>query len=119
MEPSFLKLIGKKNEMLERGPINRAVRKKTLAAYKHEGFWFCMDTIRDKLSLENMLKKRKLLGYKMKIVILGGSGYLASCLCYYLKNDNKVILVSRSNKKINFNYKNVEIKKGNYFHQNH
>ena len=45
--------------MLERGPINRAVRNKTLAAYKHEGFWFCMDTIRDKLSLENMLKKRK------------------------------------------------------------
>ena len=59
IEPSFLKLIGKKNEMLERGPINRAVRKKTLAAYKHEGFWFCMDTIRDKLSLENMLKKKK------------------------------------------------------------
>ena len=51
----------------------------------------------------------------MKIVILGGSGYLASCLCYYLKKDNKVTLVSRSNKKINFNYKNVEIKKGNYF----
>lgn len=51
----------------------------------------------------------------MKIVILGGSGYLATCLCYYLKNDNKVTLVSRSNKKINFNYKNVEVKKVNYF----
>ena len=64
IEPSFLKLIGKKNEMLERGPINRAVRNKTLAAYKHEGFWFCMDTIRDKLSLENMLKKGKFLDIK-------------------------------------------------------
>tara|TARA_Y100000591_G_C21796195_1_gene679464 strand:- start:517 stop:1212 length:696 start_codon:yes stop_codon:yes gene_type:complete len=59
IEPSFFKLIGTKNEMLERGPISRATRKKTLAAYKHEGFWFCMDTVRDKLSLENMLKKKK------------------------------------------------------------
>ncbi len=59
VEPSFLKLIGNKNEMLERGPINRATRKKTLAAYKHDGFWFCMDTVRDKLSLEDMLRKKK------------------------------------------------------------
>ncbi len=59
VEPSFFKLLGTKNEMLERGPINRATRKKTLAAYKHDGFWFCMDTARDKLSLENMLKKKK------------------------------------------------------------
>ena len=59
VEPSFLKLIRNKNEMLERGPINRATRKKTLAAYKHDGFWFCMDTVRDKLSLEDMLRKKK------------------------------------------------------------
>lgn len=59
VEPSFLKLIGTKNEMLERGPINKATRMKTLAAYKHDGFWFCMDTVRDKLSLENMLNKKK------------------------------------------------------------
>ena len=59
VEPSFLKLIGNKNEMLERNPINRATRKKSLAAYKHDGFWFCMDTLRDKVSLENMIKKKK------------------------------------------------------------
>ena len=59
IEPSFLKLIGNKNEMLERGPINRATKRKTLAAYRHDSFWFCMDTVRDKLSLENMLKKKK------------------------------------------------------------
>ena len=58
IEPSFLKLISNKNEMLERNPINRATRKKSLAAYKHEGFWFCMDTLRDKVSLENMIKKK-------------------------------------------------------------
>jgi len=59
IEPSFFKLLGNKNEMLERGPINRATKGKNLAAYKHNGFWFCMDTVRDKLSLENMLKKKK------------------------------------------------------------
>ena len=59
IEPSFIKLIGSKNEMLERDPINKATKKKTLAAYKHKSFWFCMDTIRDKISLENMLKRKK------------------------------------------------------------
>lgn len=59
VEPAFLKLITNKNEMLERGPINQATRKKMLAAYKHEGFWFCMDTIRDKVALDNMIKKKK------------------------------------------------------------
>ena len=51
----------------------------------------------------------------MKIVILGGSGYLASCLCFYLKKKNKITLVSRSKKKINFSFKNVDIIKGNYY----
>ena len=59
VEPSFLKLIDNKNEMLERNPINKATKKKSLAAYKHAGFWFCMDTLRDKVSLENMIKKKK------------------------------------------------------------
>ena len=50
----------------------------------------------------------------MKIVILGGSGYLASCLCFYLKKKNKIILGTRDIKKINYKFKNVEIKKVNY-----
>ena len=50
----------------------------------------------------------------MKIVILGGSGYLASCLCFYLKKKNKIILGTRDIKKINYKFKNVKIKKVNY-----
>ncbi len=50
----------------------------------------------------------------MKIVILGGSGYLASCLCFYLKKKNKIILGTRDIKNINYKFKNVEIKKVNY-----
>ena len=45
--------------MLERLPLSRAVATKNLAAYKHNGFWFCMDTLRDKKVLEEMLKNKK------------------------------------------------------------
>ena len=34
-------------------------RKNQLSAFKHHGFWQCMDTKRDKENLEHILKKRK------------------------------------------------------------
>ncbi len=59
VEPEFLKLIGNKNVMLERSPLANAVKTKNLAAYKHSGFWFCMDTLRDKKVLDIMIKTKK------------------------------------------------------------
>jgi len=59
VEPEFLKLIGNKNVMLERSPLTKAVKTKNLAAYKHNGFWFCMDTLRDKKVLDTMVKNNK------------------------------------------------------------
>jgi glucose-1-phosphate cytidylyltransferase len=59
VEPEFLKLIENKNVMLERSPLIKAVKKKKLGAYKHEGFWFCMDTLRDKKVLDSMIKNKK------------------------------------------------------------
>ena len=59
VEPEFLKLIGNKNVMLERSPLAKAVKTKNLAAYKHSGFWFCMDTLRDKKVLDIMIKTKK------------------------------------------------------------
>ncbi len=59
IEPEFLKLIGNKNVMLERSPLKKAVETKNLAAYKHSGFWFCMDTLRDKKVLDNLIKNNK------------------------------------------------------------
>lgn len=50
--------IKKINTMLEREPMNLLVRKKNLACYKHEGFWQCMDTMRDKKLLEKMIKEK-------------------------------------------------------------
>ena len=46
--------------MLEREPINILTKKKELTAYKHSGFWQCMDTLRDKEFLHKLCKlKRK------------------------------------------------------------
>ena len=59
VEPEFLKFIGNKNVMLERSPISKAVKTKNLAAFKHTDFWFCMDTLRDKKVLEEMIENKK------------------------------------------------------------
>lgn len=59
VEPEFLRFIGKKNVMLERLPLLKAVKTKNLSAFKHTGFWFCMDTLRDKKVLDKMIKDKK------------------------------------------------------------
>lgn len=59
VEPAFLKLIGNKNVMLERAPLNKVVKSEDLAAYRHEKFWFCMDTLRDKKVLDALIKNNK------------------------------------------------------------
>ena len=48
MEPEFFKFIKNDNTYLEREPLETVTKKKQLAAFKHEGFWQCMDTKRDK-----------------------------------------------------------------------
>lgn len=56
---SFFKFINDKNEMLERGPIQRAVKSGKVKAFKHQDFWQCIDTKRDLESVEKILKKNK------------------------------------------------------------
>ena len=58
VEPEFLELIGRKNIMFERSPLEKAAKSKNFAAYQHEGFWFCMDTVRDKNVLDSMIKNK-------------------------------------------------------------
>ena len=57
MEPGFLDYCKSDDEMLEREPINRALNKSQISAYKHFGFWKCMDTLRDKKELEKIFNK--------------------------------------------------------------
>jgi glucose-1-phosphate cytidylyltransferase len=56
MEPKFLDYIKNDNTFLEKEPLEKASKKKQLFAFKHEGFWQCMDTKRDKDKLEKILK---------------------------------------------------------------
>ena len=45
--------------MLEKEPMSLLVKKNELKAYKHSGFWQCMDTMRDKKYLNDILRKKK------------------------------------------------------------
>ena len=58
IEPKFLKFIRNDGTYLEREPLEMATKKKQLAAFKHEGFWQCMDTKRDKDNLNKILNKK-------------------------------------------------------------
>lgn len=53
-EPDFLDYIEGDDTVLEREPMEKAARAGQLVAYRHEGFWQCMDTVREKQMLEKM-----------------------------------------------------------------
>ena len=44
---------------LEREPLEKLSASGQLYAFKHYGFWQCMDTLRDKEILEKIIKKKK------------------------------------------------------------
>ena len=52
--------------MLEREPLRKLVNKKEVVAFKHKDFWQCMDTMRDKNILMNMLRKKNAPWKKLK-----------------------------------------------------
>tara|TARA_B100000401_G_scaffold438338_1_gene386493 strand:- start:2164 stop:2871 length:708 start_codon:yes stop_codon:yes gene_type:complete len=54
LEPNFINYIPNDDVMLERQPLENATQEKELYAYKHEGFWQCMDTRRDHYLLETL-----------------------------------------------------------------
>ena len=60
IESKFLKFIKNDKTYLEREPLETASKKRQLSAFKHEGFWQCMDTKRDKDYLEKVLKTKKI-----------------------------------------------------------
>jgi glucose-1-phosphate cytidylyltransferase len=54
VEPEFLDLIDGDSTLLEREPLEKAANVGQLMAYRHEGFWQCMDTKRDYELLESL-----------------------------------------------------------------
>ncbi len=51
---AIFKLIADDNTVLERYPLEQLAKQKQLVAYKHQGFWQYMDTLRDKVLLEDL-----------------------------------------------------------------
>jgi glucose-1-phosphate cytidylyltransferase len=53
-QPEFLDYIEGDATVLEKAPLERVAKEGQLMAYKHKGFWQCMDTVREKEQLEKM-----------------------------------------------------------------
>jgi glucose-1-phosphate cytidylyltransferase len=54
MEPDVFDYIAGDETYLERDPLERLAKDRQLAAYRHTGFWQCMDTLRDVRLLEGL-----------------------------------------------------------------
>lgn len=54
LSPKVLDYIADNTTTWEREPLERLAREGQLSAYKHEGFWQPMDTLRDKVHLEDL-----------------------------------------------------------------
>jgi glucose-1-phosphate cytidylyltransferase len=54
LEPGVLDYIEGDETVFEREPLERLARDGQLMAYRHEGFWQCMDTLRDVRLLESL-----------------------------------------------------------------
>jgi glucose-1-phosphate cytidylyltransferase len=52
IEPEFFDLIEGDSTILEKSPLEKAAQMGELMSYQHDGFWQCMDTKRDRDSLE-------------------------------------------------------------------
>lgn len=55
----FFSYIRNDNTYLEREPLENITKKKQLAVYRHNGFWQCIDTKRDLILLNKILKSKK------------------------------------------------------------
>ena len=59
IEPKFLSLIKNDQTFLEQSPFKKATKMRQMTAFKHYGFWQCMDTLRDKEILEKKIRNKK------------------------------------------------------------
>jgi len=59
LEPSVFDYIHGDDSYWEREPLEKLASQGELAAYRHNGFWQPMDTLRDKIKLEEMWKQNE------------------------------------------------------------
>jgi glucose-1-phosphate cytidylyltransferase len=53
-EPGIFRYLSKDSDVLEVDLLERLAQDRQLSAFRHEGFWQCMDTMRDKRFLEEL-----------------------------------------------------------------
>ena len=58
-EPEVLDVIDDDTSIFEQAPLKRLAEEKQLVAYKHPGFWKCMDTLRDKFALSDLCESNE------------------------------------------------------------
>ena len=58
IEPEFLKYIKSDKTFLEREPLEKITKNRKLSAFKHQGYWQCVDTIRDLERARILLSKQ-------------------------------------------------------------
>ncbi len=58
LEPEVLNYIDGDETLFEAEPLEGLARDGQLMAYKHDSFWQCMDTLRDKVRLESLWKNQ-------------------------------------------------------------
>ena len=59
MEPNFFELLSSDETVLEKEPLEKVASMKELVAFRHEGFWQCMDHKLDKDLLDDMCSKKE------------------------------------------------------------
>ena len=59
LQPEIFDYIEDDHTVFENDPLDRLAREGKLMSYRHEGFWQCMDTTREKNELEKMLKFKR------------------------------------------------------------
>lgn len=54
LEPAIFEYLRSESASLESDVLDQLARERQLTAYRHDGFWQCMDTVRDKRLLETL-----------------------------------------------------------------
>jgi len=57
VEPKVFDYIEGDKTVFEKDPLEKLAKENEIMAYKHSGFWQCMDTLRDKQYLEKLLEE--------------------------------------------------------------
>ena len=57
----FLNFIKNDKTYLEREPLEKVTKLKQLSAYRHNGFWQCIDSKRDLISINKKIKEKEII----------------------------------------------------------